>query len=113
MPKSFQPDENLMFLYNCLKNSDYTKIDFQAVGAHMNLKDSAARMRFTRLRKAIEDSQDGQHATAPATVPTTTPVATPSKRKKDLAKADDGGAKKVKVEPNADWVKSGEQDEGG
>ena len=78
----------------------------------MNLKDTAARMRFARLRKAIEDPQGAQPATAPATVPTTTPAATPTKRKNDLAKADDGGAKKVKVEPNVDEVEGGEQDEG-
>lgn len=57
-------------------------------------------MRFYRLRKAIEESTGGE------------PGATPTKRKKDQAKSDVGGAKKVKDEEGVDEVKGGEEGEG-
>ncbi|KZF23272.1 hypothetical protein L228DRAFT_282010 [Xylona heveae TC161] len=54
MPPKLQLDENLLFLYTCLQHSDYKAIDFSSVGEAIGLKAPAARMRFTRLRKAIE-----------------------------------------------------------
>ena len=57
-------------------------------------------MRFYRLRKAIEESTGGE------------PGATPTKRKKDQAKSDEGGAKKVKDEEVIDEVEGGEEGEG-
>jgi len=73
MPSKIQLDENLWFLYICLQKSDYKavgswrlpplclsaadangKIDFNAVGDATRLKPPAARMRYTRLRRAIE-----------------------------------------------------------
>lgn len=55
MPSRIELAENLWLLYICLQNSDYKAIDFNAVGEITNLKPPAARMRFTRLRRAIED----------------------------------------------------------
>ncbi|KAI9842632.1 MAG: hypothetical protein M1837_006999 [Sclerophora amabilis] len=54
MPSKIQLDENLWFLYICLKKSDYKAIDFNGVGDVTGLKAPAARMRYTRLRRAIE-----------------------------------------------------------
>ncbi|KAL2857015.1 hypothetical protein BJX68DRAFT_263539 [Aspergillus pseudodeflectus] len=54
MPANSLPDPSLMFLYLCLIHSDYTKIDFKAVGAATGLKGTAARMRHSRLKKLIE-----------------------------------------------------------
>ncbi|EEH47339.1 uncharacterized protein PADG_03437 [Paracoccidioides brasiliensis Pb18] len=54
MPSKTQADVNLWFLYICLQKSDYKTIDFNAVGEAANLNPPAARMRFSRLRKAIE-----------------------------------------------------------
>ncbi|KAI9759740.1 MAG: 3'-5'-exoribonuclease [Chaenotheca gracillima] len=54
MPSKIQLDENLWFLYICLQKSDYKAIDFNAVGDVAGLKAPAARMRYTRLRRAIE-----------------------------------------------------------
>ncbi|KAI9787274.1 MAG: hypothetical protein M1816_007688 [Peltula sp. TS41687] len=65
MPSKIQLDENLWFLYICLQKSDYKVIDFNAVGDVTNLKAPAARMRYTRLRRAIESGAlAGTHATA-------------------------------------------------
>ncbi|KMU84351.1 hypothetical protein CIHG_02136 [Coccidioides immitis H538.4] len=54
MPSKLQLDVNLWFLYICLQKSDYKTIDFSAVGQAANINPPAARMRFTRLKKAIE-----------------------------------------------------------
>ncbi|KAI9821684.1 MAG: hypothetical protein M1827_002265 [Pycnora praestabilis] len=54
MPSKIQLDENLWFLFVCLQKSDYKAIDFNAVGEITKLKPPAARMRYTRLRRAIE-----------------------------------------------------------
>ncbi|KAI9675181.1 MAG: hypothetical protein M1829_003541 [Trizodia sp. TS-e1964] len=54
MPSKIQLDENLWFLYICLQKSDYKAIDFNLVGDATGLKPPAARMRYTRLRRAIE-----------------------------------------------------------
>lgn len=69
MPPKLEPDETMKFLYTCFKNSDYSNIDWNAVGAANNLKPNAARMRFTRLRNAI-DPPDG---TCTDTNPSETP----------------------------------------
>ncbi|KAL2789187.1 hypothetical protein BJX66DRAFT_339470 [Aspergillus keveii] len=82
MPANSLPDPSLMFLYLCLVHSDYTKIDFKAVGAATGLKDTAARMRHSRLKKLIESGMvDGRvnlkptdgvpDAGGPASSPTT------------------------------------------
>lgn len=64
MPSKIQLDENLWFLYVCLQNSDYKSIDFNGVGDVTNLKAPAARMRYTRLRRAIESGTlIGTHGT--------------------------------------------------
>ncbi|KAK2794348.1 hypothetical protein FQN52_008706 [Onygenales sp. PD_12] len=55
MPSKTQPDVNLWFLYICLQKSDYKTIDFNAVGEVTSLNPPAARMRFSRLKKAIEN----------------------------------------------------------
>ncbi|KAL3445557.1 hypothetical protein BJX65DRAFT_309765 [Aspergillus insuetus] len=61
MPANSLPDPSLMFLYLCLVHSDYTRIDFKAVGAASGLKDTAARMRHSRLKKLIESGMvDGK-----------------------------------------------------
>ncbi|KAJ0418933.1 hypothetical protein BJY00DRAFT_314394 [Aspergillus carlsbadensis] len=61
MPANSLPDPSLMFLYLCMVHSDYTKIDFKAVGAAVGLKDTAARMRHSRLKKLIESGMvDGK-----------------------------------------------------
>ncbi|KLJ13800.1 hypothetical protein EMPG_11300 [Blastomyces silverae] len=54
MPSKTQADVNLWFLYTCLQKSDYKTIDFNAVGEATSLNPPAARMRFSRLKKAIE-----------------------------------------------------------
>ncbi|KAL3467869.1 hypothetical protein BJX64DRAFT_283333 [Aspergillus heterothallicus] len=54
MPANSLPDPSMMFLYLCMIHSDLTKIDFNAVGDAVGLKHTAARMRYTRLKKAIE-----------------------------------------------------------
>ncbi|EER45773.1 conserved hypothetical protein [Histoplasma capsulatum H143] len=54
MPSKTQTDVNLWFLYTCLQKSDYKTIDFKAVGEATSLNPPAARMRFSRLKKAIE-----------------------------------------------------------
>ena len=64
-------------------------------------------MRFYRLRKAIEESTGGEPGATPTKAATT-----PTKRKKDQAKSDVGGAKKVKDEEGVDEVKGGEEGEG-
>ncbi|PGH33218.1 hypothetical protein GX50_03980 [[Emmonsia] crescens] len=56
MPSKTQADVNLWFLYICLQKSDYKTIDFNAVGEATSLNPPAARMRFSRLKKAIETS---------------------------------------------------------
>ena len=81
MPSKIQMDENLWFLYVCLQNSDFKsvsasgrflngtstetylrQIDFHAVSDITNLKPPAARMRYIRLRRAIENgSLTGAH----------------------------------------------------
>ncbi|KAI9875125.1 MAG: hypothetical protein M1830_008854 [Pleopsidium flavum] len=64
MPSKIQLDENLWFLYICLQKSDYKAIDFNAVGDATKLKPPAARMRYTRLRRAIESGTlIGTHGT--------------------------------------------------
>ncbi|KAI9822832.1 MAG: hypothetical protein M1826_000411 [Phylliscum demangeonii] len=64
MPSKIQLDENLWFLYICLQKSDYKAIDFNAVGEAASLKPPAARMRYTRLRRAIESGTlIGTHGT--------------------------------------------------
>ncbi|KAI9815367.1 MAG: hypothetical protein M1832_005506 [Thelocarpon impressellum] len=55
MPSRIQLNESLAFLYICLQSSDYKSIDFNAVAEKTSLKPPAARMRFTRLRRAIEE----------------------------------------------------------
>src|SRR6266516_3232856 len=72
MPSKIQLDENLWFLYRCLQNSDFKtvssptvieihwkvmkrKIDFNSVAKDTGLQTPAARMRFTRLRRALEN----------------------------------------------------------
>ncbi|EPE34961.1 hypothetical protein GLAREA_10656 [Glarea lozoyensis ATCC 20868] len=55
MPSKIQLDENLWFLYTCLQNSDMKLIDFQAVAEAANIKSPAARMRYTRLKRQLED----------------------------------------------------------
>ncbi|EEP75539.1 predicted protein [Uncinocarpus reesii 1704] len=55
MPSKLQLDVNLWFLYLCLQKSDYKTIDFHAVGEAANINPPAARMRFTRLKKTIEN----------------------------------------------------------
>ncbi|KAL3478621.1 hypothetical protein BJX99DRAFT_256269 [Aspergillus californicus] len=58
-------DPNTMFLYLCLTNSDYSKIDFEAIGGILGLKATAVRMRWSRLKKAIESNAvDGKPAPA-------------------------------------------------
>ncbi|OJD19484.1 hypothetical protein AJ78_00552 [Emergomyces pasteurianus Ep9510] len=54
MPSKTQADVNLRFLYICLQKSDYNTIGFNAVGEATDLSPPAARMRFSRLEKAIE-----------------------------------------------------------
>ncbi|KAL3431241.1 hypothetical protein BDV09DRAFT_188606 [Aspergillus tetrazonus] len=65
MPANSLPDPALVLLYLCITNSDMTKeikkslmprpqIDFEAVGAAVGLKASAARMRWQRLKNKIE-----------------------------------------------------------
>ncbi|KAI9886278.1 MAG: hypothetical protein M1823_001950 [Watsoniomyces obsoletus] len=54
MPSKIQQDENLRFLWICHQQSDFKTIDFQAVSKMTNIKAPAARMRYTRLKKAIE-----------------------------------------------------------
>jgi hypothetical protein len=82
-------------------------MDFHAVAAALNITENAARKRFTRLRKAIEDSQSSQPAATPIATPTAVPAAKSTKRKKDQAKAGDGIVKKVKVEESVDEVEEG------
>ncbi|KAL2838301.1 hypothetical protein BJY01DRAFT_220119 [Aspergillus pseudoustus] len=54
MPANSLPDPSVMFLYLCMTHSDLTKIDFNAVGDAVGLKHTAARMRYSRLKKQIE-----------------------------------------------------------
>ncbi|EEH42026.1 hypothetical protein PAAG_03947 [Paracoccidioides lutzii Pb01] len=72
MPSKTQADVNLWFLYICLQKSDYKTIDFSAVGEAANLNPPAARMRFSRLRKAIEscaiNATSAETTSAPASI---------------------------------------------
>ncbi|CAG8979874.1 hypothetical protein HYALB_00002647 [Hymenoscyphus albidus] len=62
MPSKIQLDENLWFLYTCIQKSDMKIIDFGAVAELANIKPPAARMRYTRLKRQIEDGTlTGQH----------------------------------------------------
>ena len=104
MPPKLEPDETMKFLYSCFKCSDFSnvsivrssranilipicQIDWSAVGAANNLKPNAARMRYTRLRIAIE-GPDGACTTDanPSVTPTegdaadTPPTDTPTKK---------------------------------
>ncbi|KAL1998996.1 hypothetical protein VTN02DRAFT_5219 [Thermoascus thermophilus] len=70
MPSKIQLDVNLWFLYTCLQKSDYKTIDFNAVGEATNLNAPAARMRFTRLKKQIENGIfNSNNNNAPKTTP--------------------------------------------
>ena len=94
MPPKLEPDESMKFLYTVFKNSDTTNVrivvnssrsiqshqtnttyqtDWNAVGAANNLKPNAARMRFHRLRVAIEgpDGTCTTDAANPSVTPTT------------------------------------------
>ncbi|PGG96149.1 hypothetical protein AJ79_09715 [Helicocarpus griseus UAMH5409] len=64
MPSKTQADVNLWFLYICLQKSDYKTIDFTAVGEAANLNPPAARMRFSRLKKAIESGSISPNASS-------------------------------------------------
>lgn len=81
MPSKLLSDEHLRFLYICLQNSDYKsvsfiiiallslltshQIDFNSVGNATNLKPPAARMRYTRLAKAIESGMSFEKNSEP------------------------------------------------
>lgn len=100
MPSKIQMDENLWFLFICLQKSDYKvvgadarcsalerllnsrQIDFAAVGEAAGLKAPAARMRFTRLKRQIQEGKlvATQCASLPAQAETR--VSTPCKRPK-------------------------------
>lgn len=117
MPPKLEPDETMKFLYSCFKGSDFSnvgvinssrliqshqtntdsQIDWNVVGAANNLKPNAARMRFTRLRNAIdppdgacndanacETPTEGDSAETPTETPTKktpkTPKKTPAKK---------------------------------
>ncbi|KAL2356812.1 hypothetical protein BJ546DRAFT_534422 [Cryomyces antarcticus] len=54
MPAKINLDENLWFLYTCLQKSNYSTIDYAAVAGLTGIKPPAARMRFARLKAAIE-----------------------------------------------------------
>ncbi|KAL1863532.1 hypothetical protein Plec18167_000626 [Paecilomyces lecythidis] len=64
MPSKIQQDVNLRFLYSCLQNSDYKSIDFRAVGGCAGIKAPAARMRFSRLKRQIEQGSMDQDTRA-------------------------------------------------
>ena len=101
MPPKLEPDETMKFLYTCFKCSDYSnvsfvsslrvvrliqvcQIDWNAVGATNNLKPNAARMRFTRLRNAIDPPDGACNDTNPSETPegdsAETPPETPTKK---------------------------------
>ncbi|KAL2829258.1 hypothetical protein BDW59DRAFT_159249 [Aspergillus cavernicola] len=70
MPGNTLPDPSLMFLYLCIINSDFSKINFAAVGAATGLKPSAASMRWYRLKKVLETGiVDGKNAEAAVGTP--------------------------------------------
>lgn len=100
-------DANIAFLYLCMQKSnltavrnltlsqlhsvnnvsllDYKQIDFPAVARALNLKENAARMRYYRLKKALEDSEskyggDSDQAAEPASTPKSTPANITSKK---------------------------------
>ena len=111
MPPKLEPDETMKFLYTCFKNSDLSnvrivsslqsiqsnqtntsrQIDWNAVGVANNLKPNAARMRFTRLRNAIDppdgactdanpsETPEGDAAEPPIETPTQKTPKTPKK----------------------------------
>ena len=135
MPPKLERDESMKFLYTCFKCSDSAnvhivinssqsiqshqtnityQIDWNAVGAANNLKPNAARMRFHRLRAAIE-GPDGACTTdaanslvtpttegGDAAEPTDTPV-TPKKTSKTPKKSP---AKKTPTANNESPTKS-------
>ncbi|KAA8648244.1 hypothetical protein EYZ11_006731 [Aspergillus tanneri] len=47
-------DANLLFLFVCLQHVGDGSIDFRAVAEATNLNVPAARMRYTRLKKALD-----------------------------------------------------------
>ncbi|GAB7361755.1 hypothetical protein MBLNU230_g1801t1 [Neophaeotheca triangularis] len=54
MPAKLDDPTSLRFLYCCMCHSNYSSIDYNAVGHAFSIKAPAARMRFTRLREALD-----------------------------------------------------------
>lgn len=53
MPQKLQVDESFAFLFMCIEASG-CKLDFKLVGDATDLQPAAARMRYSRLKKAVE-----------------------------------------------------------
>ncbi|KAK5103468.1 hypothetical protein LTS08_002883 [Lithohypha guttulata] len=53
MPPKLQVDESLAFMFICIEAS-MSRLDFKAIGIACDLQPAAARMRYTRLKKALE-----------------------------------------------------------
>lgn len=54
MPAKLDDPTSLRFLYCCMSHSNYSTIDYNAVGRSFNIKAPAARMRFTRFRESLD-----------------------------------------------------------
>ncbi|KAL2819112.1 hypothetical protein BJX63DRAFT_27990 [Aspergillus granulosus] len=55
MPAKSYPESSVMLLYLCIVHSNLTKIDFNAVGETVDLTREAARLRYGRLKKQLEN----------------------------------------------------------
>ncbi|KAK5094562.1 hypothetical protein LTR70_004053 [Exophiala xenobiotica] len=53
MPQKLQVDESFAFLFMCIEASG-CKLDYKLIGEATDLNPAAARMRYTRLKKAVE-----------------------------------------------------------
>ncbi|GKZ30178.1 hypothetical protein AbraIFM66950_008127 [Aspergillus brasiliensis] len=86
MPKT-HPNDSLVFLYMCLLNSDFSTIDWKALGEATNLNLGAARMRYHRLKKNLDAVvKDGKFDLS------TTSAASPTKKQGlDMIAADKEG----------------------
>ncbi|PLB51116.1 hypothetical protein P170DRAFT_160547 [Aspergillus steynii IBT 23096] len=111
MAPASKSNESLMFLFICVSNLKDNAIDFNAVAAATNLKITAARMRYYRLKKQLEGelvdgkldltkaAADNSESTEAAAAPAMDSASTPAPAKKQR------GAKRKKTvvkEENAD-----------
>ncbi|MCJ1277542.1 hypothetical protein MMC21_005355 [Puttea exsequens] len=100
MPPKAPLEENTLFLFTCLINSDYKSsgVDHSAIAAALNITANASRKRFTRLKARIEegalgDGDDARRQGATASPSTSATAGKATKRK--TVEADGSPVKKA------------------